>query len=149
VSSEGRGIFISYARDDDEEFAKRLWLNLKNHGFRAWWDREAMESRGHTFLREIRDAIAASERVLLIVGPRVAHSPYVEVEWRHALREGAVVTPLLRLGDYDDVPVALGPLHCASSRPRFPPSDLSWVSHACRHRTLSGLTGWTTCGHAS
>ena len=57
VSSEGRGIFISYARDDDEEFAKRLWLDLKNHGFRVWWDREAMESRGRTFLQEIRDRV--------------------------------------------------------------------------------------------
>lgn len=110
-------IFISYARDDDEPFATRLWHNLTNHGFKVWWDREAMESRGLSFLREIRDAISSVERVLLIVGPRVRHKPYVEVEWRQALREGVVVTPLLRLGDYGDVPDALKALHCEDVRP--------------------------------
>ena len=97
VPSDRPRIFISYARDDDEAFAKRLWLDLEKYGLSVWWDREAMESRGLSFLREIRDAITAAARVLLIVGPRVKHSPYVEMEWRHALREGVVVTPLLRL----------------------------------------------------
>ncbi|MCL7939987.1 NB-ARC domain-containing protein [Halomonas sp. ATCH28] len=120
VPSDRPGLFISYARDDDEAFAKRLWLDLEKHGFRVWWDREAMESRGRSFLREIRDAIAAAERVLLIVGPRVRHSPYIEVEWRHALREGVVVTPLLRLGDYEEVPEALRPLHCEDVRSSIP-----------------------------
>lgn len=116
VASGGRSIFISYARDDDEAFAKRMWLDLEKHGFSVWWDREAMESRGYSFLRELRDAIAAAERLLLIVGPRVRRSPYVEMEWRHALREGVVVTPLLRLGDYQDVPEALRLLHCEDVR---------------------------------
>jgi hypothetical protein len=113
-------IFISYARDDDEAFAKKLWRYLKMQGVRVWWDREAMESRGRTFLQEIRDAIASANRVLLIVGPRAKHKPYVEVEWRHALREGVVVTPLLRLGDYSDVPEALRSLHCEDVRETVP-----------------------------
>jgi WD40 repeat protein len=113
-------IFISYARADDEPFAKRLWRDLEQHGVRVWWDREAMESRGQTFLREIRDAIAAAGRVLLVVGPEVKDSPYVEMEWRHALRLGVVVTPLLRLGDYEDVPAALGLLHCEDVRASVP-----------------------------
>jgi WD40 repeat protein len=121
--SDSPGIFISYAREDDEAFAKRLWVNLGKHGFSVWWDREAMESRGRSFLREIRDAIASAERVVLIVGPRVRHSRYVEVEWRHALREGVVVTPLLRLGDYEDVPEALRPLHCEDVRSSIPETE--------------------------
>jgi len=120
VISERRGIFISYARDDDEAFAKGLWRHLENQGVRVWWDRQAMESRGLTFLQEIRDAIASVERLLLIVGPRARHKPYVEVEWRHALREGVIVTPLLRLGDYDDVPEALRSLHCEDVREAVP-----------------------------
>jgi len=82
-----------------------------------------MESRGNTFLREIRDAIANADRILLIVGPRVKHSPYVEMEWRHALREGTVVTALLRSGDYGDVPEALRLLHCEDVRPSIPEED--------------------------
>ena len=93
-------IFISYARDDDEAFAKELWRDLEEQGVRVWWDREAMASRGLTFLQEIRDAIASVERVLLIVGPRARLKPYVEVEWRHALRDGCychAVAPAGRL----------------------------------------------------
>jgi WD40 repeat protein len=116
-------IFISYARDDDEAFCTRLWVDLEKHGFNVWWDRAAMESRGRPFLQEIRDAIAAAERVLLIVGPQVRHSPYVEVEWRQALREGVVVTPLLRLGEYEDVPEAVRPLHCEDVRPSIPETE--------------------------
>jgi WD40 repeat protein len=120
ISADCHRIFISYARDDDEEFAKDLWHDLESQGVRVWWDREAMESRGLPFLREIRDAISSVERLLLIVGPRARHKPYVEAEWRHALREGVVVTPLLRLGDYDDVPEALRPLHCEDVREVVP-----------------------------
>lgn len=120
VSSDRPRLFISYARDDDEAFAKELWRHLEEQGVRVWWDREAMESRGLTFLQEIREAIASVERLLLIVGPRARHKPYVEVEWRHALREGVIVTPLLRLGDYDDVPEALRSLHCEDVREAVP-----------------------------
>lgn len=119
-TSDRFSIFISYARDDDEAFAKELWRHLEKQGVRVWWDREAMESRGLTFLKEIRNAIASVERLLLIVGPRARHKRYVEVEWRHALREGVVVTPLLRLGDYDDVPEALRSLHCEDVREAVP-----------------------------
>jgi WD40 repeat protein len=123
MSSDFPGIFISYAREDDEPFAKRLWQDLEENGFSVWWDRAAMESRGRTFLREIRDAIAGAARILLIVGPRVKHSPYVEMEWRHALREGVVVTPLLRSGGFEDVPAALRSLHCEDVRSSLPETE--------------------------
>ena len=121
--SGARRVFISYARADDEAFAMRLRDDLRSHGFGVWWDRASMESRGHTFLREIRDAIGGCERVLLIVGPQAGRSRYVEMEWRHALRIGAVVTPLLRAGDYPDVPEALRALHCEDVRPSVPEAE--------------------------
>ena len=52
-------LFISYARADDEPFVRRLYQDLTEFGYDVWWDREAMESRGRTFLQEIRDAIIA------------------------------------------------------------------------------------------
>ena len=60
-----------------------------------------MPSRSLTFHQEIRDAIAARERLVLVVGPKAVTSDYVRQEWQFALREAdKVVTPILRLGDY-------------------------------------------------
>ena len=39
------GLFISYARADDEAFAMRLRDDLGSHGFGVWWDRASMERR--------------------------------------------------------------------------------------------------------
>lgn len=114
-------VFVSYARDDDESFAKRLAKALAARGIAVWWYRQAMASRGLTFIREIRDAITAADRLVLVVGPKVRERPYVELEWRHALREGVVVIPLLRLGDHDAVPEALRALHCEDVRRKSAP----------------------------
>ncbi len=120
VARSDRTIFISYARDDDEAFVLRMRDDLVAHGHHVWWDRASMESRGRTFLAEIRTAIEAAERVLLVVGPAAKDRLYVDVEWRHALRHGVVVTPILRLGHYSDVPSALAALHCEDVREQVP-----------------------------
>jgi hypothetical protein len=57
-------IFLSYARDDDEAFVKRLYTDLTKAGFDVWFDRVSMPARQLTFHQEIRDAIAARERRL-------------------------------------------------------------------------------------
>jgi WD40 repeat protein len=120
AATSDRTIFISYARDDDEAFVTRLRENLIANGKAVWWDRASMESRGRTFLAEIRAAIESAERLVLVVGTKTKERPYVEVEWRHALRNGVVVTPILRLGDYSDVPEALTALHCEDVREHVP-----------------------------
>jgi hypothetical protein len=59
------------------------------------------------------DAIAARERLLLVVGPKAVTSDYVRQEWQFAWSEAdKVVTPILRLGDYPLVPDELKLLHC-------------------------------------
>lgn len=73
-------IFLSHARNDDELFVKRLYKNLTAPGFQVWWDREAMESRGATFVQEIRDAIAGIDRLILVLGPRAHTSDCVRWE---------------------------------------------------------------------
>ena len=100
-------IFISYARDDDEPFVRQFHSDLIHHGFDVWWDRKTMESRGRTFLQEIRDAIAAVETVILVIGPSAVKSAYVSAEWRYALESCKVVIPILRLGDRSQVPPEL------------------------------------------
>jgi len=72
--------FLSYARDDAEPFVKRLHEDLAAQGFGVWWDRVSMPGRGLAFLQEIRDAITARDRPILVVGPSAARSDYVTAE---------------------------------------------------------------------
>jgi hypothetical protein len=109
-------LFLSYARGDDEPFVARLYDDLKARGFDVWWDRASIPSRALTFHQEIRDAIAARERLVLVVGPKAVTSDYVRQEWQFALREDKVVTPILRLGEYSLVPDELRLLHTEDFR---------------------------------
>jgi hypothetical protein len=84
-------IFLSYARDDDEDFVKRLHATLTEEGFSVWWDRVSMPGRSLTFLHEIREAIDGVDRVLVIVGPAAVRSDYVRAEWQYALTAEKVV----------------------------------------------------------
>ena len=108
-------IFISYAREDDEPFVKKLHNDLALE-FDVWWDREAMESRGRTFLQVIRDAIAAADSLLLVVGPAAVQSEYVRAEWEFAFDACKVITPILRLGDYTLLRGPLTRLHTPDFR---------------------------------
>jgi hypothetical protein len=110
------GIFLSYPRGDDEPFVERLYQALRSRGFEVWWDRVSMPSRRLTFYQEIRDAIAARDRLVLVVGPRSAASDYVRQEWQFGLQDDKVVTPVLRLGDYATVPDELRLLHAEDFR---------------------------------
>jgi hypothetical protein len=116
-------IFLSYARGDDEPFVRRLHDDLTAAGFTVWFDRVSMPSRALTFLQEIRDAIAAADRLLLVVGPRAAASDYVAAEWRCALELCIAVTPVLRLGNYNLVSPELSVHHCPDARPERPYAD--------------------------
>ena len=109
-------IFISYARDDDEPFVEKLHRDLRQAGLNIWWDRQAMASRGRTFLQEIRDAITSSSRLILVLGPKATKSEYVQVEWQLALELCTPVVPILRLGEYSSLPPELATVHCVDVR---------------------------------
>lgn len=109
-------IFVSYARADDEPFVKRLYEDLTKRGFDVWWDRVSMPSRALTFLQEIRDAVDGADWLILVVGPEAVASDYVSAEWQYALRACKVVTPILRIGDYDLLPDDLAKFHCPDFR---------------------------------
>jgi hypothetical protein len=116
-------IFLSYARGDDEPYARSVYEQLFAEGFDVWFDREDMPSRALTFLQEIRDAVRSRDRLLVVLGPTAALSDYVRAKWQAALVDGKVVTPVLRLGDYDLVPPELKNLHCPDVRPGRPPEE--------------------------
>jgi hypothetical protein len=90
-------LFLSYARGDDEAFVRRLYDDLTKANFDVWFDRVSMPSRQLTFYQEIRDAIAARDRLVLVVGPKATESDYVTQEWRSALEMGKCVNPIVRL----------------------------------------------------
>jgi hypothetical protein len=105
-------LFLSYGRRDDEAFVARLYERLRGEGLDVWWDRVRMPSRSLTFLKEIREAVRAADRVLVVLGPRCVVSDYCRAEWQTALAESKVVTPILRLGTRDQLPPELAGLHC-------------------------------------
>jgi hypothetical protein len=79
-------IFLSYARADDEPFVKQLYQDLKEKGIYVCWDRKAMESRGRTFLQELRDAIEDSDRLIAVIGPNAVTSDYKNLDHKsHAV----------------------------------------------------------------
>src|SRR5688572_9577980 len=85
IPPELPSVFLSYARADDEDFVRRLYGELTAAGFRVWWDRMSMPGRSLTFHQEIRDAIEAHDRTIVILGPRAVESEYVRAEWQYAL----------------------------------------------------------------
>ena len=117
-------IFLSYARSDDgvpynpaTSFVARLHHDLTAVGFEVWFDRVSMPSRTLTFHQEIRDAVAACDRLVLLIGPKAVESLYVRQEWQFAYFEAEkIVTPILRRGDFPIVPDELKLLHCEDIR---------------------------------
>lgn len=85
-------IFISYARED-EKFVRRLANDLKEAGFRTWWDRKI--PAGKSFPRYIEDNIADSHYCLVILTPAAVRSEWVESEYLTAYELGLHVFPIL------------------------------------------------------
>jgi hypothetical protein len=117
AQSPATKIFLSYARADDEAFAKKLYADLTKAGLAIWWDRESLHSVSLTFHQQIKDAIHKQiDRMVYIAGPKAAVSDYVREEWKFALGCDKPVIPILRLGDYNLVPGELSLLHCDDFR---------------------------------
>jgi len=95
-------LFLSYARGDDEPFARRLYDDLTARGFDVWFDRVSMPSRLLSFHQEILDAINMRDRLLLVVGPKAVTSDYVIQEWQFAyFAANKCVTPIVRQNGRD------------------------------------------------
>lgn len=129
--------FLSYARDDDtlpdgsradydklESFVRGLYDALTAADLKIWWDRECLPSQTTPFSAEIERGLHDSARVVLIVGPGAAASPWVQAEVREALRQCKAVTPLLVKGDFDLIPDALKLVSQIDARP---PRELKHV----------------------
>ena len=108
--------FLSYARGDDEAFVSKLHHDLTSQGFDIWFDRESLPDRGRVFLAEVRQALDEYDRLVLVVGPNALKSDYIAAEWQYAVISGKAVTPVLRIGEYADLPEELRQYHILDAR---------------------------------
>jgi hypothetical protein len=90
-------LFLSYARGDDEPFVQKIRDELTAYGFDVWRDCENMQTRGRTFLQELRDAVASKHRLILILGPKSVQSDYVQahsVLWKKLKKMDSLTSKL-------------------------------------------------------
>jgi hypothetical protein len=95
--------FISYrAKDDDDEFAKRLHADLQNKGVRCWFAPHDLPI-GDGILEGIGVAIRVRDKVLLILSEHSIQSGWVKDEvntgFEEERRRGQNVLFPVRLGD--------------------------------------------------
>jgi hypothetical protein len=88
--------FVSYSREDAEEFALRLGEDLKREGASIWLDQLELEP-GKPWDVEIQRALVACPLMLAILSPASVNSPNVLDEVNFALRRGKTVIPVLYL----------------------------------------------------
>lgn len=125
-------LFISYARADDTQFVSELVAALRSQEAAAllgeevqvWWDSAEMPSRGRTFLQELRDAIEAADRVIVVYGPAFATSLYCAAELEHAELFAKGIVTVMRGGEWPSLPPSLRHLHAVAARAPLQPSDV-------------------------
>src|SRR6185369_1419625 len=87
------GVFISYARDDGEEFANDLRQRLEAEGIPLWQDRVGMEG-GRDWWLQITEALDLVQFMALVITPSAIQSETVRKEWRYARQQGVCVYPI-------------------------------------------------------
>ncbi len=76
--------FISYStKNEDQEFADRLYADLQNKGVRCWFAPHDIQA-GKKIHEQIDEAIRRYERLLLILSPSSMSSEWVKTEIRKA-----------------------------------------------------------------
>jgi TIR domain len=99
-------VFLSYA-SENRQFALRLKADLETQGIYVWIDREGIAFGADDWETSIRNAVKASQAVLLLVSPDAHASKYVRAELRLAGFYERQVYPVLIEGTawMDVVPV--------------------------------------------
>jgi hypothetical protein len=93
-------VFISYSREDGEDFATALRQRLENEEpeITLWQDRAKMQG-GVGWWSQITTALDAVSYLVLIVTERALRSDVIEKEWRYARQQGVCVCPVVGAPD--------------------------------------------------
>jgi len=86
-------VFISYARSDGEDLARKLRQQLEQEGIPVWQDRVKMVG-GRDWWLQITEAINQVEFMVLVATPGALRSEVVRKEWRYARQQGVCVVPV-------------------------------------------------------
>ena len=87
-------VFVSYSRDDWDEFVNPLVARLEQHGIQFWIDQHLLQG-GDNWLDEINEALTKCELMILCVSPKSIASKWVKMEYRHFIKHDKKVIPLL------------------------------------------------------
>jgi len=91
--SERPAFFISYSHKD-KEFVLNLAGDLRRRGIRVWLDEFDIDP-GHSWSRQIGNALDSCERMLLVWSPNALASENVDDEWNYFLDVKKPVIPIL------------------------------------------------------
>jgi hypothetical protein len=87
--------FLSYARKDGEEFARRLRdrLEREHPEITLWQDRAEMEG-GVGWWKQITDALDVVRFLIVVMTPAAILSPITWKEWHYARQRGVCIHPV-------------------------------------------------------
>src|SRR5690349_10615527 len=86
-------LFISYSRRQ-LYFAEGVALKIQGAGIETWFDLQRL-SPGVEWTTALADGYGNCERLVLVASQAAIQSPYVQVEWDTALRNGCEVIVVL------------------------------------------------------
>jgi hypothetical protein len=94
IGNKRSGVFLSYARKDDEQFAGALRekLRTKAPDIHIKQDRLLLEG-GVGWWKQLTEAIDSVEFLVLVMTPSAMQSETVRKEWRYARQQGRLRLP--------------------------------------------------------
>lgn len=113
-------IFISYSRQDYEDFVRLFREDLQREGIQVWIDQQNLRFGTPDWEQAIRDAIKAANAVLFVATLDSRQSDYVRDELRIANMERTPIYPIWAKGEdgrfMDCVPMGFGSVQAVDAR---------------------------------
>ena len=94
VSAAGPEIFLSYGREDWDEFVEGLVRMLRDEGFNVWVDQHLLRG-GDDWMAAINEALARCPVMVLCLSPDAVASKHVKLEYRYFFNEDKPIVPVL------------------------------------------------------
>jgi hypothetical protein len=140
--------FISYSKHD-QEFAERLYADLRKKGVRCWFAPHDVRG-GRKLHKQIEKAINVNDRLLLILSEHSMRSNWVKSEIAHAReKEIAVQRQVLfpvglvsyeRIREWKLFDADIGDDSAREIREYFIPDFSNWKDHSSYQKALESLT---------
>jgi tetratricopeptide (TPR) repeat protein len=91
---DGNPVFISYSREDWDQYVNPLVEHLRKQGITTWVDQHLLEG-GDDWLDRINDALDSCSCMVLCVSPEALTSKYVKMEYRYFIDEDKPIIPVI------------------------------------------------------